>query len=351
MNYRNLRSEEENMKKAVSIKDIADALGLSRNTVSKALNGQHVPLKTKELIFKKARELNYKSFNDVATNKNYRLLLLSGKPFHNINFFIPLVKSIEENCYKNNYDFFEYTCKSNLTSFSKIADYIKNTEVDGIIVIESFETSFVENLLSLDIPICFIDFPGRFFKTDKTYDLIVSSDQKSVCNYVKSLIKDKGFHNFSFVGDIRHCLSFHERYMGMLRALERSNISHSKLEDILDDDDTFKYGDISALKNKIREFKKIPDCFVCCNDFVARKITIALKQLGYLVPEDTTVIGYDGAEESRSESPTITTFLNDKEFLGIEAVAMLVSRIENRNITNRTLFIESGLILGESTEK
>ena len=46
------------MKKAVTIKDIAEALDLSRNTVSKALNGQHVPEKTREQVLKKAQELN-----------------------------------------------------------------------------------------------------------------------------------------------------------------------------------------------------------------------------------------------------------------------------------------------------
>ncbi|MDE7095451.1 MAG: LacI family DNA-binding transcriptional regulator, partial [Anaeroplasmataceae bacterium] len=52
-----------NMKKAITIKSIAEALNLSRNTVSKALNGQYVPEKTRELVLSKAQELNYKSLS------------------------------------------------------------------------------------------------------------------------------------------------------------------------------------------------------------------------------------------------------------------------------------------------
>lgn len=340
------------MKKAVAIKDIAEALGLSRNTVSKALNGQHVPPKTKELVLKKAKELNYKSLNDeVINSKSYRILLFSGKPFHNINFFTPIVKSLQNYCYERNYEFIQYTCNSNNISFGKITDYIKSLNIDGIIAIECFEINLIENLLSLEIPICFIDFPGRYFKTNKVYDLICSSDQKSVCNYVKSLVTEKGFQYFAFVGDYRHCLSFHERYMGMLRGMQRSNIQHSTIDDILDNDDEFRFGDIESLKRKIQEFERLPDCFVCCNDFVARRLIIALKELGYSVPLDTTIVGYDGVEDAINESPSITTFHLDKEFLAQEAIRLLTTRIERKQSPIRVMMVESVLVVGESTEK
>lgn len=339
------------MKKAITINDIAEELGLSRNTVSKALNGQHVPPRTKELVFKKAREMNYKSFNDSFTNfKNYRILLLCGKPLLEMAYFIPLIKTIQNDCYKNNYDFFQYTYSPE-SSFTKLNDYIKKLNVDGIIAIECFDIPLVENVLSLNIPICFLDFPGRFFKTDKKYDLVSSSNQESTCNYVKKLINEKGFKHFSFVGDIRHCLSFHERYMGMIRGIERSGYTHSPQSDVLDSCEHFDYGDLHALKERLTEFNRLPDCFVCCNDFVARKLTRALKGLGYNVPTDTTVVGYDGTEDSTSLSPTITTFYLDKDFLGHEALRLLISRIENPYSPIRTVVVESELIIGESTTR
>ena len=81
------------MKKAVTIKNIAEQLNLSRNTVAKALNGQYVPEKTRETVLKKAQEMNYKSLNlsriEIGSKK-YRLLLVSGKPLNNMNYFIPM---------------------------------------------------------------------------------------------------------------------------------------------------------------------------------------------------------------------------------------------------------------------
>ena len=50
------------MKKSVTIQDIANALNLSRNTVSKALNGKHVPIKTRNTVINAAVEMGYKSY-------------------------------------------------------------------------------------------------------------------------------------------------------------------------------------------------------------------------------------------------------------------------------------------------
>ena len=65
------------MQKVITIKDIAESLNLSRNTVSKAINGQYVPEKTRKRILDKAKELNYKSsiikYTNNKTNKRYRI--------------------------------------------------------------------------------------------------------------------------------------------------------------------------------------------------------------------------------------------------------------------------------------
>ena len=56
------------MKKSLTIADIADALHLSRNTVSKALNGKHVSPKTKQLILDTAVQMGYKSFDLISSS-------------------------------------------------------------------------------------------------------------------------------------------------------------------------------------------------------------------------------------------------------------------------------------------
>ena len=340
------------MKKAVTIKDIAQDLNLSRNTVSKALNGQYVPQKTRELVLRKARELNYKSLSSGALNsRKYRILLLSGKPFHNMSFFLPIVKGIEDYCFDNNFDFFQYTCKYGANTFWNIANHIQSLNIDGIVAIECFDPVFINNLLGLKKPICFIDFPGYKFDPVGQYDLVCAADQKIVCEYVKTLIAKYKIHRFAFVGDYRHCLSFHERYMGMLRGLSRSGFDHSQERDILERDEDFDYGDVQALKAKISALKRLPDCFVCCNDFVAHRVTLAIKELGHRIPQDTMILGFDGVDESLKASPSISTFYVNKESLGIVAIQSLINRIEYHGNPTRTIILDCDLIERESTKR
>lgn len=342
------------MKKAVTILDIANELGISRNTVSKALNGGYVPEKTRKLVLDKALEMNYKSMSqnivEVSNKKTYRLLLLSGKPLNNINFFIPIIRGIENYCYDNKYELIQYIYNKGISSFDSFKSYIKGLHVDGIIAIETFEREFIDNLMTLSLPITFIDFCANTLFHSGNYDIIETSNREPIYQMTRILNKKYGIKAFSFVGDYTHCLSFQNRYVGMIQALFLSGIPHKRADDILHSDN-FDYGNPSALAAEIKKLKTFPKCFICCNDFIARNVCNALKELNINVPNDTFVVGYDDSLDSTMCHPKITTIGMNKEFLGAEAVRTLEFRIENPNIPTREISIESMIIPRESTKK
>lgn len=347
-----LKNDKKTMRKATTIKDIAEALGLSRNTVSKVLNGGAVPEKTREIVLRKASELNYKAINiEVEQQKKYRILLLSGKPLSNFSYYITLVNAVENYCLKHHYEVFLYSYSSEITSLGSIRGHLKSLHIDGIVAIECFDPDFITFLCGLNIPTCYVDFPGVKFDFQDHHDLILCSDQKAVCEYVKSLIQNRRLRRFCFVGDYRHCLSFHERYLGMLRALYRSGIPHSQTSDILDSESAFDFGSVDALKQRISSFKTLPQCFVCCNDFVARMVARALLSMGKRIPEDAMVMGFDNTYISEGESPAITTFNVDKTYLGILATRTLIDRIEMPKSPTKTIMVDCDLIERESTGK
>lgn len=340
------------MKKAVTIKDIAEQLNLSRNTVAKALNGQYVPEKTRELVLKKAQEMNYKSLNInhiELGNRKYRILLVSGKPLNNMNYFIPLIKGIENFCYEKNFELFQYTYNKDRTPFSAFAEYVKGLNVDGIVAIECFEKSFVEKLINFGIPICFNDFTASEISATHHYDIISTNDKQSFCDVVKLLNRQYKLTKFTFVGDFKHCLSFRERYMGMLKGISLIKKNHSKREDILCNDESFDYGNITAIKTEILKLQYMPECFICCNDFIARNVCNALKLLDMPVPEKALVVGFDNVSEAVSMQPEITSFSVNKEFLGRETIRMLVQRIETPDIPSRTMTLSTSCIQRAST--
>lgn len=340
------------MRKAITIKEIAEQLNLSRNTVSKALNGQYVPEKTRELVFSKAKELGYKSLNSTPSargSKKYRFILISGKPLNNMNYFVPLIKGIENSCYEGNCELFQYVYNKSRTPFRGLSDYVTELDVDGIIAIECFDKDFIERLLGLGKPVCFIDFTASYDNIKGNYDIICANDGHTIFTAVLHLIKKYGITRLTFVGDRMHCMSFRERYLGMLNAIIRRRGTHGRYEDILLSDEGFNYGDVNAVKTKILQLKYRPECFVCCNDFVARIVCTALKELNVAVPESALVIGFDDVPEAHTPAPSITTFSIDKEFMGRETIRTLINRIEMPNCPTRTIHISTAVVAGDST--
>lgn len=342
------------MKKAVTIKDIAEQLNLSRNTVAKALNGQYVPEKTRERVLRKAQEMKYKSLNvnHIETgNKRYRILLVSGKPLNNINYFVPLIKSIENNCFEKNYELFQYTYNASKTPFKEVSDYINELKADGIVAIECFDKDFINKLINLGKPVCFNDFCTAEIRTDKNYDIIATNDEQSISGIVRALYSKNRTERFTFVGDWRHCRSFQKRYNGMIAGILSSGGTHSRSEDIFCSDEVFNYGSLDALKTEILKLKYRPDIFICCNDFVARGVCNALKALNVAVPQSALIVGFDNVSEAVSNIPYITSFSVDREFLGTETLRTLINRIENPNSPSRVITVSVTLIARDSTNR
>lgn len=345
------------MRTAVTIKDLAEQLGLSRNTVAKALNGKYVPENTRQLILNKARELNYKSINAAKTeieppSKSKRILLLSGKPLNNISFFVPIIRSIENYCYKKNHEIFQYTFNAYNMTFTSCSNHIKSLNVDGIIAIETFDKDFITKLVNLKLPICFIDFaPAYSIPISGNFDIVKTNDVKSIYGITRQLHKNYGITKFCFVGDITHCMSFQDRYFGMIQALAMDNIEHQRRDDILRSD-KIDYGSTAAIKSEMYKLRHRPECFICANDFIARTVCNTLQSLQIDVPRQCLVVGYDNVPEASAYTPSITSFGCDKEALGVEAASALISRINHSHYTyTRSVMVHTKAVYRTSTER
>ena len=164
------------MRKSVSIQDIADTLGMSRNTVSKALNGKHVPVKTRNAVISAAIEMGYKGYKLAATSEgaigHKRYVILSTRLLMNITFFISVLKGIEESLMDYDIDLVQFSI-TNSASFAKFKRYLTDAKVDGIICMEFFEPDYIAQLLEQSIPLVFFDFPLLESAPRGSYDIIL----------------------------------------------------------------------------------------------------------------------------------------------------------------------------------
>ncbi len=338
------------MKNSVTIQDIANALQLSRNTVSKALNGQHVPAKTRNTVINAAIEMGYKGYRlaasaDVSAGEK-RLMLLSSRMLMNIRYYVNVLRGIQEDLDNYDIELMQHNITSH-ASFSKLIGYLTNHKVDGIICIELFEPEYIETLLTLGQPLIFLDFPLLTSSPRGRYDIILPESQETVKNFCMQFILENRCQTFGFVGDHLHCRSFYERFTGMREALFLSGLPVDLRYSILNDDSI--PWDPQGIERALGRLEGLPDCFVAANDTIAISLMAALKSRKIRVPRDVRVIGFDNIAESRNTTPPLSTFNVNKLALGKTITNVLLQRIAHPQQANQTIYVSSEAILRGTT--
>jgi LacI family transcriptional regulator len=338
------------MKNSITIQDLANALGMSRNTVSKALNGQHVPAKTRNAVITAAIEMGYKGYKLAASSDSSlgqkRFLILSPRLLMNINYYIHVLRGIEESLTDYDIELMQFNV-TNTSSFAKFKRYVADYKVDGIICIEFFESQYIAELTELGIALVFLDFPLTNMGFKGNYDIVLPESHDAVKNLCTQLITEEGCRTFGFVGDFRHCRSFYERFTGMNAALFLSGLPLD-LEYSICYDDSMSY-EPKDLANIIGQLANLPDCFVAANDSIALNLLAALKSQKIVVPKDVKVVGFDNVAEAKLSSPPLTTFNVNKNALGKRIVSILLDRISNPTQANQLIYIASKKVIRTST--
>ena len=337
------------MRKTLTIADIAEALHLSRNTVSKALNGKHVSPKTRQLILDTAIHMGYKSFDLISSSgaekgSGNKILILSSVPLLTANYYIYLIRGIMAEAERRGLEILQYVFHVN-SEFETVRSYIRQFEVDGIICIEFFNRQMADNILSLNIPTVFMDICEE--EVCGEYDVILSENSTELKKICFSLAA-AGAKNFSFVGYPHNCKGFYERYMALRSSLLELNLNFDQTCSILRDN-SFPYGSASVLEKFYLSLSHLPDVIVCANDFIALTVIDALKQCKRSSLKKVNIIGFDNIPESRLHTPRLSTINIDKQALGKQAVNTILERIDSPHLPSRYIYLKNNVVIRETT--
>ena len=343
------------MSNKVTLQDIAEALGVSRNTVSKAMNNTgSVSDATKNRIFQKAAEMGYKQFglnnpkqDTVETSESKQIALFANSLMNTSHFGSKVIDAFQERISSAGYTLSIFLIRDSEISNLVLPAGFDRTPIDGIICLELFSETYSRFLCSKQIPLLFVDTVVNRHDLDLPSDLIYMENKVSTYNMLKSLITG-GVSKIGFVGDFNHCNSFFERWESFLTVLKDFNLAFEKDSCILDTDSPL-YGNSEWLCQKVKEMKEIPQAFFCANDFIAINLMRALKQAGYSVPEDVKVCGFDNSPESTRVEPSLPTVNIPSLDMGCIAADILVSRIRNPSLPFRTTYVKTEVIERNST--
>lgn len=324
------------MKSKVTMKDIAEKLNISVNAVSIALNDKAgVSEDTRSNILKAAEELGYFDNNPKYVhsyaNKNI-CMILEKMHFKDLYFYSKIILGIEEEARKNGYDIImNFFDKGNYI----IPNCLQSKKVSGVIIVGNISDEYLLELKSYNIPTILVDHTSLLESTDS----ILTDNKLGAFKATKYLI-DKGIKEIGFFGDLEYSLSIKERFFGYQEALKTTNISRNIRE--LDDyinmysilEDLEKYiinSDTESILVKVKNIQKMPKAFICSNDSAAIQLNNVLKELGYSIPKDVSIVGFDDIALSNMVVPKLTTVRVNKELMGKKAVKRLIWRMSHRD--------------------
>ena len=351
------------MNKKVTIQDIADALGISRNTVSKAINNSEgLADSTREKILQKAIEMGYKQFSYAgslaaisgapAASESERpqapgyqgeIALLTGSFLTHSHFASLMLDKFQREISQ-----LGYTMNTHRVTGTELANKIlpitmNMEQVKAIMCIEMFDWDYDEMLCGLDIPVLFVDGPAKRSGKSLPADQLYMDNTTEITRFVNDMM-EKGFTKIGFVGNYDHCQSFFERYTAFYLTMLMAG---QKVENRF----VIKESRREELTVAIASLKELPEVFVCANDFVATDLMQALAAVGKRVPDDVLVCGFDDSAESRLSKPPLTTVHIHTQIIAFTAVHLLISRIQEPSLDYRTVHTQTDLIYRESTGK
>ena len=338
----------------ITIKEIASRLGLSTTTVSNVIHG-----KTKEVSAETiARVQKFLEEVEYVPNINARNLAqgqskiiglvlksLDFRLWHSSNilsdpFVAEMIGGIEKAVREAGYYMMLYISDD----IAEIIQHISIWNVDGLILFCMMDDDGNRVAAKYHKPIVCIDTYSSANNDD--FVNVGLDDAKGAYDAVKYLI-GSGHRKIGFVTDNRVGVD-EQRFWGYRRALAESGIEYSDKDFFLMKPSKELVNDnIVKLCSKAKDYSAL----FCCSDIYAAIMMAALKERGFRIPEDISIVGFDDNLYSRICTPRLTTVHQDADEKGRVAVETLVGMIMGREPVSKKIVLKTHLVTRDSVRK
>lgn len=335
------------MAKAVKLADIAERVGVSTVTVSKALSGQKgVSEEVREKIRSIAEDLGYQQPSAVRKSQNHKnfnigiliseRFLVKYESFYWQMYQAVATRATAEECFT----MLEVIGKAEEES-SRMPKLVQERKVDGIIVIGKMMDAYLQHLnTEAGIPMIYLD----YYNGREASDSVISNSYYGTYELTYYLYR-MGHRKIAYVGTLLAMESITDRYFGYQKALLELGLEQKKGWVL--DDRHIETGEIDTV-NMLQIPKDMPTAFVCNCDLTASFLIKKLKDNGYRVPEDISVVGFDNYLYPGLSDIQITTYEVDLKEMAKKAVYNMISKISNENYKPGIHIVEGHMVLKES---
>lgn len=315
----------------IKVKDLAKMMNVSPATVSLVLNNKPgISEATRNKVRQSIKELGYEELlvEEKTIKKNilfvvYRkngLTPISTPYFSQI--FSEIIEGVENQIKIRGYNLMiSYIDeKSVWEEISKI----NRGNVEGVLLLatdmgEEQITAFEE----INVPLVIID----NYVEQKEIVCITINNEMGVSQAIRHL-KEKGHTKIGYLHTNEQITNFSERYYGFLRGMHRFGLPLDSNDIITIDSDGGERSYRELIERLIKK-DNLPTAFFADNDIVAMMAMKILREMGYKIPEDISIIGFDNMALSEMVDPPLTTIHVPKYKIGVVAANTIIDINEN----------------------
>lgn len=306
----------------VSIRDLSKMTGFSPATISNALNHKKgVNRETAEEIFRVARETGYLSTNAVTKIK---LLLFkkNGLIIEDTPFFQSLIEGFEEECHRLGYEMVIARADQRDADYEhQVQEHLREQGVAVVVLATEMMDGDLEPYRNAPCPLVILDHWSESMEFNSV--LINNAD---AARMITEHILDNGHTEIGYLRGSFRIKGFRSRFVGFQTALKKRRIPYK--EEYTITLGTSLNGAYQDMLQYLRKGNRLPTAFFADNDMIALGAMKALQEMGYRVPEDISLVGFDDLPFSAISTPALTTLRVPNKEMGKMAVRRLAELVE-----------------------
>jgi LacI family transcriptional regulator len=330
----------------VRLKDIAQEIGVSASTVSRALHDRNQKYKISEdvrnQIINTAKDMGY-SPNQLARGLKLKKSLEIGIVVPDISnpFFAMLVKNIARHLQQSGYSMSVYDSDETMTSEKRALQLVIEKRVDGIILASvGLGKKHIQELIHRKIPVVMVDRCIDDIEVDS-----VSVDNTKGAYLATTYLIKEGHRKIAFIQGLHGTYSNERRLEGYRQALKESAVQE-RTEYILGDDFRTLNGFLET--KTLLSIIDPPTAIFTAGDLIALGALQAIKEAGLKIPKDISILTFDDPMYTNYLSPPMTAVAQPIDQMGEIAVKLIVNRINGSFTAPRKILLDPQLIVRES---
>lgn len=331
-----------------TIYDIAEHLGLSPSTVSRALSGRgYCKEETRRKILQAAGELDYApdhSAKMLKTGVSSKILL--AVPDICNPFYFDMIQGINGELEPSGYLLILVDTKNSLTEELRAIQLLREKYADGMIMVSfHFCKENIEAINRLNAPVVLTNKYESATGPDR-FNYVYVDTQTGIREATEHFIS-QGLKRIAYVGGPASEQTGYERYCGYRDALLESRLSEP--EGYVQEGDFTENGGYMAGIRLLSDSAEPPEAIVAANDLMAMGLLRACEQKGLSVPKDIALSGMDNLSLCERISPKLTSVELQAEEIGRRAAELLLKQMKNDPAEIANIRLQPRLVVRESS--